>query len=126
MDSSMGRSPLPHLPHPGASISTAQWHGAGQGWHLNSMACAGPRHTNTVHPTRAGGALAVGKAAFSRMAISRPLEPKPSPAAQAKTSKGALSLIKAADSRVLALEAELRRSEGELQARCSCCRGWWG
>ncbi|GAB4818323.1 hypothetical protein N2152v2_005369 [Parachlorella kessleri] len=43
------------------------------------------------------------------------LECKPSPAAQAKTSRGAISLIKAADQRILALESDLKRREAQLQ-----------
>lgn len=50
------------------------------------------------------------------MTASAPLEPRPAPAAAARTSFGAVSLIKAADSRILALEGELRRREGELAA----------
>lgn len=48
------------------------------------------------------------------MTATAPMEPKPAPAAQARTSRGAISLIKAADGRILALEAELRRRESEM------------
>lgn len=48
------------------------------------------------------------------------------------TSRGAISLIKAADSRILQLEADVRRREGELaqlndqlaQAQVISCRRW--
>lgn len=50
-----------------------------------------------------------------RITISAPLEPRPAPAAAAKTSRGAVSLIKAADSRILQLEGDVRRREGELE-----------
>lgn len=49
------------------------------------------------------------------MAARSDAECKPAPAAQARTSRGAISLIKAADQRILALEADLKRREGELQ-----------
>lgn len=48
-----------------------------------------------------------------KLTATAPLEPRPAPAAQARTSRGAISLIKAADARILALEAELRRREAE-------------
>lgn len=56
------------------------------------------------------------KAAYSSFSMTAPLEPRPAPAAAAKTSRGAISLIKAADSRILALEAEVRRREEAQQA----------
>lgn len=49
-----------------------------------------------------------------RCAAAAAADPKPAPAATAKTSRGAISLIKAADHRILALEAELKRREGQL------------
>lgn len=49
------------------------------------------------------------------MAARPDAECKPAPAAQARTSRGGISLIKAADQRILALEADLKRREGELQ-----------
>ena len=64
---------------------------------------------------RQGEAELQAAALQPRMSLSRPLEPKPSPAAAARTSQGALSLIKAADGRIQALEEELRRRDGELQ-----------
>ena len=48
-----------------------------------------------------------------RMTATAPLVPQPAPAAQARTSRGAISLIKAADARILSLEAEARRREAE-------------
>lgn len=50
------------------------------------------------------------------MTCSAPLQPRPSPAAAAKASRGAISLLKAADARVLSLESELRQRDCELEA----------
>lgn len=67
------------------------------------------------HPPATPADAADVKAALApRMTITAPLEPCPAPAAAAKTSRGAISLIKAADSRILQLEADVRRREGEL------------
>lgn len=63
---------------------------------------------------------AVALALAPRITLTAPLEPRPAPVAAARTSRGAISLIKAADSRILALEADVRRREGEagtLQAQ---------
>lgn len=62
------------------------------------------------------GAAEVKAALDPRITLSAPLEPRPAPAAAAKTSRGAISLIKAADGRILQLEADVRRREGELAA----------
>ncbi|KAI7844734.1 hypothetical protein COHA_001619 [Chlorella ohadii] len=74
---------------------------------VRELLCIGQHH---------GGADAAEvKAALApRMTITAPLELRPAPAAAAKTSRGAISLIKAADSRILQLEADVRRREGEL------------
>jgi hypothetical protein len=56
------------------------------------------------------------QAAYSSITLSTPVQPRPAPAAAPKTSRGAISLIKAADSRILALEAEGRRRDAELDA----------
>lgn len=50
------------------------------------------------------------------MNLSLPVQQQPAPSAAAKTSRGAVSLIKAADSRILALEDEMRRQEAEREA----------
>ncbi|PRW50911.1 basal body [Chlorella sorokiniana] len=73
---------------------------------VRELLCIGQHH--------GGDAVAVKAALAPRMTITAPLEPRPSPAAAAKTSRGAISLIKAADSRILQLEADVRRREGEL------------
>lgn len=57
-----------------------------------------------------------------KLTATAPLEPRPAPAAQARTSRGAVSLIKAADARILALEAELRRREAEGAAQAEQLR----
>jgi len=59
-----------------------------------------------VHPVEAADDVGVEGDGARRRA--------PAPAAAAKTSRGAIPILKAADSRILRLEADVRRREGEL------------
>ncbi|KAL4853675.1 Centrosomal protein [Chlorella vulgaris] len=55
------------------------------------------------------------KAAYTTFACTAPLEPRPAPAALAKTSRGGISLLRVADTRIASLEAAVRRQDAEAQ-----------
>lgn len=91
-------------------------HCCGAGWMDPHAATPAARQPHPASRPTCAGEAEVAAALAPRMTATAPLEPKPAPAAAQRTSRGAISLIKAADGRILALEGDVRRREAEAAA----------